>query len=263
MADRASGTVADGSAGQHPAAVEAPPRAATLSVVIPAYNEERTIAELLRRVQAVRLPGVRMEILVVDDHSGDRTCEQVRPFGEAVRLIRHPRNLGKGAAVKTGFRAAVGDVVIIQDADLEYDPQDYPGLIEPILRQEAEVVIGSRFLLQKPRFFTERGDPFFSHYIGNKLIIWLTNLLYGFRATDYEGCYKAFTRSVLRATPVETDGFDFDNELICKLLRKRVRVLEVPIRYTPRPYAAGKKIRWHHGARMVWTILKWRVLPIK
>lgn len=232
-----------------------------LSIIIPVYNEEATIDTLIRHVQQVPLDGVQKEILVVDDHSTDGTRERLERFGSAIRVIRHPRNLGKGAAVRSGFQAATGDVLLIQDADLEYDPTDYPKVIEPILRGEADAVIGSRFLLQRPKFFTEHGDPFFSHYIGNTLIIWLTNLLYGFRATDYGGCYKAFTRQVIRETPVVTNGFDVDSELVCKLLRRRRRIVEVPIHYVPRLYSQGKKIRWQHGMQMVWAILKWRVMP--
>jgi glycosyltransferase involved in cell wall biosynthesis len=232
-----------------------------LSIVIPVYNEAETIEPLLRKVQAVPLDGVEKEVIVVDDHSTDETRDRVERFGSGVRLLVHPRNRGKGAAVRTGFQAATGDILLIQDADLEYEPNDYPRVIEPILRGEADAVMGSRFLFQKPRFFTRDGQPFFSHFIGNLIIIWLTNLLYGFRATDYEGCYKAFSRQVIDETPVMTDGFDFDNELVCKLLRRRRRIVEVPIHYYPRVYREGKKIRWQHGLRMVWAIVKWRVKP--
>ena len=231
-----------------------------LSIVVPVYNEARLIEPTLRRVMASPL---EKEVIVVDDASTDGTSEVLARLARElpIRILAHPANRGKGAAVRTGFQAAAGDILLIQDADLEYDPADYPALIEPVRRGEADAVMGSLFLLQKPRFFTPRGDPFFSHYVGNKVIIWLTNLLYGFHATDYEGCYKAFSREVIEATPVLADGFEFDNELICKLLRRRRRIAEVPIRYTPRDYREGKKIRWPHGVKMVWTILKWRVTP--
>jgi glycosyltransferase involved in cell wall biosynthesis len=238
-------------------------RPCSVSVIVPVYNEERTIAAILRKVQEVRLDGLQKEIVVVDDGSTDRTVEQLQRFGDEIRLVRHPKRLGKGAAVRTGFLAATGDILVIQDADLEYDPQDFPRLVEPLLRGDVDAVLGSRFLVQKPQFFTRDGSPFFSHYIGNTLIIWLTNWLYGFCATDYEGCYKAFRADVIRATPpVEADGFEFDNELICKLLRQKRRISEVPIHYNPRVYQEGKKIRWQHGVRMLWTILKWRVWPL-
>ena len=230
-----------------------------LSVIIPVYNEAQTIDALIRKVQAVELEGLEQEIIVVDDRSVDGTRERLERLNGAIRVIFHPRNLGKGAAVRSGFQAATGDLLLIQDADLEYDPRDYAALVAPILQGEAEVVMGSRFLRERPRFFTTRGDPFFSHYIGNRLIIWLTNWLYGFHATDYEGGYKVFTRAVIQETPVEANGFEFDNELICKLLRRRRRIVEVPIHYNPRVYGEGKKIRWQHGARMLWAILQWRV----
>ena len=232
-----------------------------LSIVVPVYNEARYIQEVLQRILAA--PIERKEVIVVDDASVDGTGETLRRLKQrlSIRIITHTRNQGKGAAVRSGFQAATGDIVIIQDADLEYDPGDYPALMRPILEGRAEVVLGSRFALNKPRFFTPQGEPFFSHYIGNKLIIWLTNALYGFHATDYEGCYKAFTREVVRETPVTANGFEFDNELICKLLRRRRKIVEVPIHYTPRLYKEGKKIRWWDGAKMVWTILKWRVAP--
>ena len=236
-------------------------RTLTLSIIIPAYNEERTIETLLEKVLAVPLHGVRREVIVIDDRSSDGTRERLKRFGPSIRIIEHPRNRGKGAAVRSGFQAATGDILLIQDADLEYDPNDYPQMIEPIVRGQADVVIGSRFLLQKPHFFTPGGQPFFTHFVGNLMIIWLANLLYGFRATDYEGCYKAFSRAVIARTPVVTDGFDFDNELICKLLRRRQRIVEVPIRYYPRLYGEGKKIRWQHGLQMLWAIIKWRVKP--
>ena len=231
-----------------------------LSVVVPVYNEAALIETTLRRVTA---SPVDKEVIVVDDGSTDATGHTLATLQQQlpIRVLTHPKNLGKGAAVRTGFQAATGDILLIQDADLEYDPGDYPTLIEPLLRREADVVMGSRFLRQKPTFFTPHGDPFFTHYIGNRIIIWLTNLLYGFQATDYEGCYKAFTRTVVQETPVIANGFEFDNELVCKLLRRRRRIVEVPIRYMPRAYAEGKKIRWQHGLKMVWTILKWRVLP--
>lgn len=231
-----------------------------LSVVIPVYNEAALIEVTLGRVLA---SPVEKEIIVVDDGSTDSTGAVLASLRQRlpIRVITQPRNLGKGAAVRRGFQEATGEILIIQDADLEYDPSDYPVLMEPILRGEADAVIGSRFLLERPTFFTPGGAPFFSHYLGNRIIIWLTNLLYGFRATDYEGCYKAFARAVIRETPVAANGFEFDNELVCKLLRRRRRIVEVPIHYAPREYREGKKIRWQHGVIMLWTIVKWRVLP--
>ncbi len=232
-----------------------------LSIVIPAYNEEATIEAIVRRVQAVDLGPVEKEIIVVNDGSKDGT-EKVLKGLAAVRHVSHERNAGKGAALTTGFQSATGDIVLIQDADLEYDPDDYPAVIRPIVEGRSDVVMGSRFILYKPKFFGTRRSPYISHYIGNMLITSSTNLLYGQRITDYVGCYKAFRRTVVAATPVRARGFEFDNELICKLMRKGTRIVEVPIRYTPRTYESGKKITWRHGAVMFWTIVKWRFLPI-
>lgn len=232
-----------------------------LSIVIPAYNEEATIEAIVRRVQAVDLGPVEKEIIVVNDGSKDGTEEVLKGLS-AIRHVSHERNAGKGAALTTGFQSATGDIVLIQDADLEYDPDDYPAVIRPIVEGRSDVVMGSRFILYKPKFFGTRRSPYLSHYIGNMLITSVTNLLYGQRFTDYEGCYKAFRRTVVTATPVKARGFEFDNELICKLMRKGTRIVEVPIRYTPRTYESGKKITWRHGAVMFWTIVKWRFLPI-
>jgi len=232
-----------------------------LSIVIPAYNEEATIAAIVDRVRAVEMGAVEKEIIVVDDGSRDRTWSILTTLPD-IRAISHARNAGKGAAVTTGIKAATGDIVLIQDADLEYDPGDYPAMIQPIVDKKADVVMGSRFLLERPVFFGKRKSPYLTHYIGNMLIVTVTNRLYGRSFTDYEGCYKAFARQVLLETPVVANGFEFDNELICKIMRKGVHLVEVPIRYMPRTYARGKKITWRHGMIMLWTIVKWRFLPL-
>lgn len=230
-------------------------------MIIPAYNEEKTISEVVRRVMAADIGDLDREVIVVDDGSCDSTREILRQT-TGVTAIFHDRNLGKGGAIKTGLQAATGDIVIIQDADLEYDPNDFKSLISPILAGQAEFVMGSRFLLYQPKFFWGGKSPFFTHYVGNKLVIWLTNILYRNRATDYEGCYKAVTRRLLSSLAIEANGFEFDNELICKALRLKHRIVEVPIRYTPRSYQEGKKITWRHGTRVLWTIIKWRLLSL-
>jgi glycosyltransferase involved in cell wall biosynthesis len=232
-----------------------------LSIVIPAYNEEATIESIIRRVQAVDLGAVEKEIIVVNDGSQDGT-ERVLQGIPGIRRLAHERNSGKGAALTTGFRAATGDIILIQDADLEYDPRDYAAVIQPIVEGRADAVMGSRFILYKLKFFGKRRSPYFFHYLGNQLITTVTNLLYGQRFTDYEGCYKAFRRPVVAETPVLAVGFEFDNELMCKLLRKGARVTEVPIHYVPRTYESGKKITWRHGVVMLWTIIQWRVRPL-
>lgn len=232
-----------------------------LSVVIPAYNEERSVAETIERVKAVDLGGLDLEIVVVDDGSKDQTREILQTI-PGIRVVLHERNSGKGAAVKSGFRAATGDIVLIQDADLEYDPHDYPVLLKPILDGRAEVAMGSRFVHERPQFFGKGAkSPFFTHYIGNILIIGLTNALYRHSSTDYEGGLKAFSKPIVDDLPIAANGFEYDNELICKLLRRGYRIAEVPIKYRPRTYEEGKKIKWRDGVVMLWTIVKWRFKP--
>jgi glycosyltransferase involved in cell wall biosynthesis len=228
-----------------------------VSIIIPAYNEEKTIAEIINQVKCVPLPELEKEIVVVDDGSSDRTREILRAT-PAIRYIFHERNRGKGGALKTGIENCSGDIILLQDADLEYDPKDYSEILRPILQGKVEFVMGSRFFYQDPKFFTADGAPFFSHFIGNKMITWLTNLLYGQNNTDYEGCYKAFTRSIIGAITIHTDGFDFDNELISKVLRLGYKITEIPIYYNSRLYSQGKKITWRDGLVILWTIIKWR-----
>ena len=233
-----------------------------LSIVIPAFNEEATIADVLERVKAVQLADIQKEIVVVDDASTDRTASIAKNI-TGIRMIHHQQNTGKGGAVKSGIAAATGDIVLIQDADLEYDPRDYDAIITPIRSGEADAVMGSRFIGNRLTFWGKHRSPYFVHFLGNKAIIVLTNFLYRRSFTDYEGCYKAFSRRLLSQTVVNANGFEFDNELICKVLRKGARLKEVPIHYHPRSYADGKKITWRHGLIMLWTILKWRFLSLE
>jgi glycosyltransferase involved in cell wall biosynthesis len=232
-----------------------------LSIIIPAYNEEHTVKAIVHLVQAVDLGPIEREIVVVDDGSEDGTAAVLKSL-PGIRHVSHERNAGKGAAVATGIKAATGDILLIQDADLEYDPEDIPAVIKPIVERLADVVLGSRFLWERPVFWGRRRSPYLSHYMGNMTIVFVTNLLYGRRFTDYEGCYKAFTRSALASVTVGARGFEYDNELVCKLMRKGARIAEVPIWYAPRTYASGKKITWRHGLVILWTILKWRFLPV-
>lgn len=230
----------------------------TLSVVVPAYNEERSLAGVIERVRGADTAGLALEIVVVDDGSKDGTAEAMRRL-TGVKAVYREKNGGKGAALKTGFAAASGDILLIQDADLEYDPGDYAIVLKPILEGRADAVLGSRFVQERPRFFFgKKKSPFFTHYIGNITITGLTNILYGQSFTDYEGCYKAFTKEAARSVEVSADGFEFDNELVCRLLRRGARFAEVPIRYAPRSYEEGKKITWIDGMRILFTILRCR-----
>jgi glycosyltransferase involved in cell wall biosynthesis len=235
-----------------------PAALAQLSVVIPVYNEAATIAEVVARVkEAARRQSIDAEIIAVDDGSTDDSLKRMHEL-EDVRILSLHCNSGKGAAVKAGMAAATKDIVIIQDADLEYDPDDYQKVIAPIVSGHADASLGSRFISTKLVFWGENKAPYFTHYIGNKLIIWATNVLYRNNGTDYEGCYKAFRRTVLRDLVVNSNGFEYDNELVCKLLKRGCSIAEVPIRYDPRSYESGKKINWKHGVRMLWTIVKYR-----
>jgi len=233
-----------------------------LSIIIPAYNETATIESVIRRVEAVDLGQITKEIIVVDDASSDGTGNVLKNI-RGIRAISHTLNRGKGAALTSGIKAATGDIVIFQDADLEYMPEDYPVLIQPLVDGQCDAVMGSRFLCERPVFWGKRKSPYLNHYIGNLLIRWITNTLYKKRFTDYEGCYKVFFRSTLLATPIQATGFEFDNELVCKLMRKGIHISEVPIHYHPRTYAQGKKITWRHGLIMLLTILKWRFAPME
>jgi glycosyltransferase involved in cell wall biosynthesis len=229
-----------------------------ITILVPAYNEEGTIREILEKAKQAPLPsGLEKEILVVDDGSSDGTREKLSAIS-GIQIFFHDRNQGKGAAIKTGLCHATGDIVLIQDADLEYSPEDYPVVLQPILNGCVEFVMGSRFFHETPRFFIKNGAPLFSHFIGNRIIIRLTNFLYGQNMTDYEGGYKAFTASLARSIPVSADGFEFDNELICKSIRQGYKIAEVPIRYKPRLYIEGKKIGWRDGMAIMEAIVKWR-----
>jgi glycosyltransferase involved in cell wall biosynthesis len=221
-----------------------------LSVVIPVFNERETIAEILSRVRRA-LDGKDAEMVVVDDGSTDGTREALRSIA-GIRLIEHERNQGKGAALRTGFAAASGDVVIVQDADLEYDPRDYPKLLEPIEDGRADVVFGSRFLGGPHRVL------FFWHYLANKLLTWLSNVFTNLNLSDMETGYKVFRRPVLERIHIRSDRFNFEPEITAKVAKTRCRVYEVPISYSGRTYDEGKKIGWRDGLSALWTIIRFR-----
>lgn len=227
-----------------------------LSIIIPAYNEKNTIEEIIRRIKAANLP-LEKEIIVVDDGSRDGTREILKTI-PGIRYIFHEKNLGKGGAVKTGFKNATGDIVIVQDADLEYDPNDYLAVIKPILEGRTEAVNGTRIPPEKDE--RKRKSLYWLSWLGNKAITWTTNLLYWNNAKEYEGCYKAFTKKLIDSIEVKTNSFDYDNELVCKILKRGYKIADVPIHYYPRSYAEGKKINWKHGFLILWTIIKHRFI---
>ncbi|MCP4872702.1 MAG: glycosyltransferase family 2 protein [Proteobacteria bacterium] len=224
-----------------------------LSIVIPVFNERRFVTELVARV---REQPWDMEVLLVDDGSTDGTIEILEGLAagdDAIRLLRHQVNQGKGAALRTGFAAATGDIVLVQDADLEYDPRDYGALLEPICDGRADVVYGSRFLGGPHRVHN------FHHYVANKGLTTFSNLMTGLNLTDMETCYKAFRRDVLEGITLREDRFGFEPEFTARIARKGCRVYEVPISYSGRDYDEGKKITWRDGVRAVIVIIKARV----
>ena len=227
--------------------------AKTLSVLIPVFNEKATILELLRRVEGVQLT-VDREIVIVDDGSTDGTRELLAELGSRAKVVLHERNRGKGAALRTALAHATGDFAIIQDADLEYDPQDYPGLLVPILDGRADVVYGSRFLGGPHRVL------FFWNYAANKFFTLLTNVLYNINLTDMGTCYKLFVSEKLKAIPLESERFGIEAELTAKICKRRLRLYETPISYSGRTYAEGKKIAWTDGFSYLWCLLRYRVL---
>ena len=222
-----------------------------LSVVMPVYNERTTIDEIVRRVLAVPL---RVELIVVDDGSTDGTSEILDALQRELTftLLRQP-NAGKGAALRRGFAAVTGDLVVIQDADLEYSPEEYPQLIELICDGKADVVYGSRFLGRHRVFL-------FTHYLGNKLVTLATNVLYNTMLTDMETCYKAMRVDVLRSMTLDSNGFGIEPEITAKIFKRGYRVYEVPITYAGRGYEQGKKITWTAGVVALWVLLKYRVM---
>jgi len=224
----------------------------TLTFVMPVYNEAATIEAILAQVAAT---GLADEIIVVDDGSTDGTrplLQTLAAANPAVRLILQPRNLGKGTAVRAGIQAARSDLVLIQDADLEYDPREVPALLKPILEGRADVVYGSRFL------GGARRTTMFWHMIANKLLTLMTNVLYNSILSDMETGYKLFRREVIQAIPLRSRRFDFEPEVTAKLLRRRIRIFEVPISFNPREYDEGKKIGLKDAFAAVWTLLKYR-----
>lgn len=223
-----------------------------LSVIIPCYNEKATIAEIIKRVRAV---GLHHEIVLVDDGSTDGTraiIEDEIEKGDDLRVIYHEHNQGKGAAVRTGFEAAEGDVFIIQDADLEYDPREYGDLLRPIEEDITDVVYGSRFL------GGPRKTMFFWNMVANKVLTLATNLLYDTILSDMETCYKVFRAEVVRGLNLKSKRFEFEPEITAKILKRGYRIYEVPISYAGREWDEGKKIQWTDGPIALWTLLKYR-----
>jgi glycosyltransferase involved in cell wall biosynthesis len=224
-----------------------------LSVIIPVYNEAASIEEIIRRVQATQLAS---EIIIVDDGSSDGTTIILENLGDknGIKVILHKNNVGKGAAIRTGITASVGDVILVQDADLEYDPRDYPILLRPIEERIADVVYGSRFL----------GGPrrvaMFWHMIANKLLTLTTNILYDTILSDMETGYKVFRRDILDDMVLKANRFEFEPEFTAKVLKRNFKIYEVPISFNPRDYSEGKKIKLKDAFQALWTLIKYRLV---
>jgi glycosyltransferase involved in cell wall biosynthesis len=224
-----------------------------VSIIIPVYNERATIIEILKRVQAVKL-GIDREIVVVDDCSGDGTRDILAGLKRKnVKVVFHEINRGKGAALRTGFERATGDIVLIQDADLEYDPREYPALLAPILDGRADVVYGSRFLGGPHRVL------FFWHSVGNRMLTTFSNMTTNLNLTDMETCYKVFRREVLSRIKLRSERFGFEPEITVKLAKLGCRIYEVPISYAGRDYSEGKKIGWKDGLAAIFHILRYKL----
>ncbi len=230
-----------------------PPKLRKLSVLVPVFNERNTLVEILRRMRAVELPdSVEREIIVIDDGSSDGTRDVLRQLGDStVRIVLHDHNQGKGAALRTGLAHATGDYVLVQDADLEYDPEDWPRLVNPVMRGRARVVYGSRFT-------GERRNMLFLHWIGNRFLSLTTNVLYNTTLSDMETCYKLIDRQLLASLDLKSSKFDIEPEITAKILRRGVRIYEVPISYAGREFDEGKKLTWRDGLSALRTLVVYR-----
>lgn len=224
-----------------------------ISIIVPVYNEINTLEKVIDRLQEVPFCGLEKEIIIVDDYSTDGTRELMKDYEGMYKVFYHDNNQGKGAAIRTGLSHITGDIMVIQDADLEYDPADYDELIKLIIDGKADVVYGSRLSGGKPsRSFM------FTHLLGNKLLTFITNLLYNTTLTDMETCYKAFRTDFIKGIEIKSNRFDFEPEITAKVLKRHPRLYELPISYYGREYAEGKKITWKDGIHAVIALVKYR-----
>lgn len=225
----------------------------TLSIIIPVYNEKKTIQELIEKVRKADVHDLKKEIIIVDDGSNDGTGDILKKINNA-KVFFHEKNKGKGAAIRTGLQHARGDIILIQDADLEYDPNDYKTLLEPLITKKADVVYGSRFVQSK--IFPQ--NMYYAHCLGNMVLTAMTNLLYSANLSDMETCYKVMRKEAVKGLQLSSMRYDIEPELTAKILRKGHLIHEVPIQFEPRSFEEGKKINWKDGLVAAWTLVKYR-----
>jgi len=229
-----------------------------ISIIMPVYNEKNTILEVIKKVEKVKFPNkLKKELIVVDDFSTDGTRELLKKMKKH-KIVYHDKNMGKGCAIRTGLACVTGDIILIQDADLEYDPNEYPKLIKPILAGKALVVYGSRLMNLKLKLFGKNKTFLPTHLIGNKLLSSATSILYSNRITDMETCYKAFRKEIIKNIRLRATRFDFEPEITAKLLKKGYKILEVPIKFKPRSFNEGKKINWKDGVKALFALIYFR-----
>jgi len=228
-----------------------------LSIIIPAYNEERTIEKIIDKIESIKLiNNFKKELVIVDDCSKDSTFKKIMGMKKKyknIKIVKHKKNQGKGTAIRNGIKHATGDIIIIQDADMEYDPNDYNNLIKPIIEKKAQVVYGSRRLKKSNKLFT--GVLF---YIGGMSLTWITNLLYNINITDEPTCYKVFKADILKSIKLKCKRFEFCPEVTAKIAKRKIKIYEVPISYYPRTVKEGKKIKWQDWFEAVWTLVRYR-----
>jgi glycosyltransferase involved in cell wall biosynthesis len=226
-----------------------------VSIIIPVYNEEKTLRTVLEAVKKAEVCGLEKEIIIIDDGSTDQTKEIVNNVTDA-KVFSHQKNQGKGAAIQTGIRHATGEIILIQDADLEYDPNEYQKLLNPILKDGKCVVFGSRLFDQK---INGKG-MYYSHYLGNILLSWMTSMLYGAKIKDMETCYKVMRTDTIKGIELKSKDFAIEPEITAKILKTGILIHEVPISFSPRSFDEGKKINWTDGVIALWTLLKYRIM---
>ena len=226
-----------------------------LSIIIPAYNEDKTILKVIARIKKVKINNIVKEIIIVDDSSADNTKNILKDLkGKSIKIFFHKKNLGKGAAIRTGLIKSTGDIIIIQDADLEYNPEEYRRLLKPIMEKKSKVVYGSRLAAIRK----DIKNMYKLHYIGNIFLTLMTNLLYGAKITDMETGYKVFRKEVIKKIKLRANRFDFEPEITAKILKKGYKIYEVPINFVGRKFEQGKKITWIDGIKATYYLMKYR-----